>query len=105
MVRTERRCPGGTEIGNLGLQAFDVESQGRAAGEREEDGARRRVALNEVDSQEAQHRILIVLMDVAAFDGVDALEPPRRSPAAILRIVAPRRLPVEPVDPEHEPLL
>ena len=50
--------PGGTKIGQFGLQAFDLETQGRSAGKAQNDHPRRRFSFLKFDRQKIENVIL-----------------------------------------------
>src|SRR5207302_599872 len=54
MARARGRGPDRTEIGELGLQAFDLEAQRGATREHQRDDAGRRIVLDEFDGQEVE---------------------------------------------------
>src|SRR5262249_24054968 len=105
MVRTVSGRPGGSEIGDLGLQAFDVKPQQSAARERQNNRAARRVALHEVDRKQAQYGILVGLVNVSTLHAVDPFKPQGGAAALVLRVATASGLPIEPVEPQHQALL
>src|SRR5712691_317102 len=87
--------PGRPEIGELALQAFDLEPQLSAAGEGERHHAAGRIGLGEFDREQVEHVVLAVGIDAAALADVDALEAQRRAAAPQFR---PRSLGGEPIE-------
>ena len=88
------------EIGELGFQAFDVETHDAAAGENQRYDAGRRVALGEFDGEQIEPRLLVRLIETAALAAEHALEPQRRAAAPVFRGVRgiDHRHPVETVE-------
>src|SRR5262245_66580452 len=98
MVRTVSGRPGGSEIGDLGLQAFDVKPQQSAARERQNNRAARRVALHEVDRKQAQYGILVGLVNVSTLHAVDPFKPQGGAEALVLRVATASGLAVAPCE-------
>ncbi len=63
MVGADGRRGDFAEIGEFGFQAFDVETNGAAAGENQRDDPRRRVVLGEFDGEQIEPRLLVRLID------------------------------------------
>ena len=81
MIRASRPRRGLAKIDQLGLQAFDLETNGAAAGEGQRHDAGRRIVLGEFDRQQIERRVLVGLIEIAALAAVHALEPQRRAAA------------------------
>src|SRR5262245_10405422 len=105
MGRHSRRFPGGAEILESDLDAFDIEADGTATGKDElDDSLRRSRSRNEGDGEQRQHRIWCALADLVRLDAFDTGELEPRRPALGLRILAgaDRPLPIEAIDHQNE---
>ena len=112
MIRAQPGRKNLAEVGQLRLQAFDIETDGTAAGEGQRDDPGRGIALGKFDRKQIERCVLIGLVEVAALAGVNAFEPQRGPAAAVTRrIDAPgtvdidRIHPVETLERHHEPML
>ncbi len=74
MDRAFHRRPDRAEIGQFGLQAFDLEPHRRATRENQIDHAGRAVGFGEFDGQQVENGVLAGRIDAAAFAGQHAFE-------------------------------
>src|SRR5438128_3937896 len=93
------------EVGQLAFQAFDVEPQRAAMAEQQEGAAAGLVAGAELDPDQFEQAVLRGRVDVAGLAGQHPVEPQRRDQPARRTLAGQRLLPVEPVQPDHQPLL
>src|SRR4051812_14166930 len=100
--RTLGRRPGWPEIGELRLQALDLEPEHSPAGEYEGHHPGGRVGLGKLDGQQVEHRILAGWIDLAALAAIDPLETQRRAAAPELGPGSLRREPVEAAEPHDQ---
>lgn len=105
MVRAGRNGPARPEIDQLGFDAFHLEPQCRAAGEKQRHDPRRRLRLCEIDGQKIEDRILFVRHHIAALAGQDAFEAQGCEPSPVLGMRGLCRLPVEAPDRQDQPVL
>ena len=82
MARAAIGHPDGAKVGELNLQALNVEPQRRSARERERDDTAGRARLGKFHRQEVQHLVLAGGVHILAFAGEHALEAQRRPAAA-----------------------
>src|SRR5262245_18789922 len=105
MGRHSRRFPGAAQIFENDLDAFDIESDGTAAGEDELDRSLWRSGSgNKGDGEQRQHRVWCALADPVRLDAFDTGELKPRRPALGLRILAGanRPFPIEAIDQQNE---
>jgi hypothetical protein len=88
MDRTALGRPRRPEIGELNLEALDLEPQGSATRERKGNNAGGRIGFAEFDSEQVEHVVLAVRVDAAALAAGDTLEAQSRSATAQLRSLA-----------------
>jgi len=81
MGRAARLRPHRAKVDQFAFQALDLEPQRRATRKNQRDHAARWVALVELDCEQVEHRPLVLAIDVAALDGVDAVETQRGAAA------------------------
>jgi hypothetical protein len=100
------------QVGELGLQALDIEANRTLAGKRQRYCAGRRIALDEFDCKEIELRVFVRLIEIAAPAGNDAFESQRGSATSIIRRIAAFRVigfnriyPVEAIERHHESML
>src|SRR5277367_6772367 len=96
--------PDRAEIDQLAFQTLDLDPQRRTPGERQCYHACGAIGLLERYGQEVEHYLLVAAIDVAALEGIDAVEPQRAAAALIVRPPRLGALPVETGKPDHEPL-
>ena len=106
-ARLGARFPRRAEIGQLRLDAFDLEADRRAAGEDELDRAGRLPGRREADGEQLQHLALLPLVEAAGLDAEHPVEMQDRAPALERPAskAAARLLPHETVHRHDEPLL
>src|SRR5262245_5591771 len=95
MGRAARLRPHRAKVDQFALQALDLQSQRSAAGKNQGDNAAGRVALVELDREQVEHRLLVFAIDIAALDGIDAVETQGGAATLELRGFAERPRPVE----------
>jgi hypothetical protein len=81
ILRAAGRRPLRAEIDHLALQAFDLDPEVGVAQEDEGDRAAGRAHFVKGDREHVERHLLVLAVDIAALDGVEAIEP-RRAAAA-----------------------
>ena len=104
VVRFGACLPGGSHVGQLGLDAFDAKPQGRAAGKGQFDDTGRRRLFGKCDRQQIQHCFLIGAIDTKRRDLFHALEMQNRTAALETPLAGLGLFPDKPVHGDHQPL-
>ena len=97
------------KIGELGLQALDIQANDAAARERHDDDARRRILRLEFNGEQIEPCVLVRLIEIAALAAEHALEAQCRAATPIIRFVRGLGIggadPVEAAEPHDEAVL
>src|SRR5258708_25679160 len=95
----------GTEVGQFAFEAFDIEPQHAASGERQHRAAAGRHTRMKLHPKQFQRGFRSVQIDVARLAGQHPIESERRDQTARRDFTRYGLVPVQPVHADHQPLL